>query len=439
MAFWERNGARAGADRAFNPRVLAYLLGYGLSTVGDWAALSGLSYLVYERASLAQLGLLQSVSVVMAVLVAPLLAGFVDRAPPTRIIVWANLGLFALSFGFLHFGFAAYLALLAAKSALYEASRLAQDRWFPMLMAASALGQAMGGLSLIRESAAAAGLALGVYLAAHYGVGVFLFDAASFAVFALVVAYLGRRLCEARTSDGRAALHPPGDVAATGIFSLSGPRNAAEYLMAKPHLLPAVLVFALCHLLWGMKDVIGISVVESHFQQDASFFGAYSAVGQLAEVAVMALVVLGIVRLREQVPFAAWMAFLLGVAFVLPALFESLSWAIATKFAEGAFSVMTGLLFGYILVLRAPAYVRASMSAVVGALTSLCLILGKTVAGFAAGRFSGIEIYAAFGCLVSIAVLGVWAFWVRTMPLPAHGKPFGEQGLTDTDRQSNPP
>ncbi|HEX2419347.1 MAG TPA: MFS transporter [Micromonosporaceae bacterium] len=363
------------------------------STFGDWMSLMALSYLVFQNSGLPTLGLLTSVPVLAGVVVSPWLGAWVDRHHARRAVVITTVAMAVVAAALQWYNPTSYLVLLTVKQLLGSVMYAGQSRLVPAVVPDHELERGAGLLNGADRLAAALGLAVGPVLAAQLGSLVFLVDAATF----LLAALLFRSL---RADVPPAVAEPSKTERAV--------RAALPWLRANAAVLA---LYCAGSLLWGLRDIGTLPVVESRLRLDiADWSGVFAALAIVGEVFGAVLLARYNPDLRTWgVPVAAGLVVVLGATVALPALITWLPLVIGGKVLEGLASNLLGTAATILLVFRAPEALRGRVAGVVFSLTMAVLAASKTASGYLIEHHGVVVIYrdVLYLVLVGVAVTGV--------------------------------
>lgn len=387
-----------------NLRIL--LLASGVTTVGDFASLSGITFLFYRDSSVLNLAYLQSFSSLFSVIFSPFLGRLSDRYQVKAVLVASNILLAATCFGMALFSLEVLMCLFLVKNLLLDVSRCATEKLLPLVVEVEKLAKFSAQLSMVRHVSTVGGLFVGTIVSVEFSYLVFGLDGLTFVAAFILLGFLSIPIV---------AKSNPILVCGTGLgVQRASSKVFVKYFFANQSNRSILFMFVACHVGWGMKDIVGINLITTHYGVDPSLYGLYCSVAVFAELLCAAIVSCSLGRVwnfnRKQV---WWWVVMLAVFFAGNMFFNSPTLGFVLKFLEGCASVMVGLVGGYFLVLKAPHSIRGTVSGVVTSLSCLGLILGKVSSGLLIEHYPPQLVYLVVGMMIFLSTLILYIFMSR--------------------------
>lgn len=377
-----------------------------LTTVGDHISFSGITYIFFERDNLLQLSLIQSLSSLSLIISMPFLGRLADRYPLKYLFILCNILLCAISLKMAFSTINYIMILFILKNVILEVSRCSQEKLLPLLVTSNELAKSSAQLSLLERLSTIIGIIIGPFIAHYYSTIVFLVDGLSFLICTALYSQLSLQANIPSTNLT--------DIQRCSFIDIPGLKSIFTKRILNNKNITIFIIFFICHFGWGMKDVLGIKLLEQHYAILPMYFGIYSSTAYLAELifASISSCYLGKILFFSRKQVFIW-AGLLALSFIANDLSNGQTYCFIVKFIEGCASVMTGLICGYFLVLKSPDSIRGTISGTVGSSASLGLIIGKMTSGILEKYIMAEYIYTIFG-IVIIASLAFSFSFIRS-------------------------
>ncbi len=392
-----------------NKKALWLLLAVlALSSFGDQLSFGAIQKVLVDATGTSkENGLLQSMMAAVAIIAQVSIIRFASRITARRkalILLNVAMGFATLGLAFVGNSFAGLAFWQLAKEFAYKAATPIQDGFLNELLPPDENQRKRFSAfqETLKKVGELVGMAAGPVGVALIGTGVFIADAATFGVLAVVLFLLPvRRAMPAL--EGVDQTQTPAD------NSVVSEQSLREWLFSNWFPVTAFLLTSV--FVWSVKDVAGITLLVSQGIGTTAFGGFVlaEAIGQLAMSAAMAKWP----RLFSVPPVAA--GAVLGMTTLLAGVAGNPAISIGLKPLEGAASCLLGSVAFYQVVRLAPGNLGTQASAFLALASTFGLLVGKLGVGFVADATSPGVCYAIAGAAM-LFVMGLLFLGSRWFP-----------------------
>lgn len=373
--------------------VLIFILGM-LNAFGDFVSISALGYLINEEFGLGMSGLILGIPLVFGA-VSSIISGIVaDRTITSSLMAKSTLKMYAgfllliaISIVFLSDNIIALGIIICFKEIVYYSNRVIFNKFLPDIIDKRKMERRLGLFSMSDMFSKGIGLAIGPYLASHLGFEVFFIDAAIWAVAILIYTLV-------KVSRPLDDLPATISEAQPGILNFWSGIKAYVVTIKGPYFY-MILFWIIFNLMWGAREVLGISIIKEVYGFDRIWVGSYTFCAEIGGAIAGAFLAsnkfLNNKSLIYRMAIAVLiMCFAFSGVFILENL-EIEKWplisaifAISLKLMEGFASTIAGVLCMKYLVFDLDSELRGKASAFISSIGIAFLALSKSSLGFVA-------------------------------------------------------
>lgn len=391
-----------------------------LGGLGDFLSVSALGYLIYMKSGLGASGLILSIPLITGCLISLFVGNFSDKYLKTskRIKSFLQLNtifLFAIALSLAFSNYHLILFFLILKEIFYYSYKTCFNSLMPELVEQRNLEKKLGIFSTLDLFSKGIGLTLGPILASYIGFHVLLIDASIWIIACGVYLFISIPTSQNKSEHKN---------------EIKTINNSYLDYFKKFHgmYLIVFLFWITMNILWGSREVLGISIIHEVFQLPNNYVGAYNFVSEIGGSFAGVVLSLSLFMHGRSIQFRLYVAliyFAFGIVGVhiyhvllsTPNLIFSMPIGFVLKFAEGFSSTIAGILCMKYLVYDLDIKNRGKASAVVVAGGVGILALSKSVVGYISEYIgSSSKVYFALGVgavLIMGAVLLVNSYCLK--------------------------